>query len=245
MALLHFVIYPFPRCRPGRSIAAPGGQTVAAAAEELSSSIGEIGRQVTRSTAMTGAAAADARHTDAVVQALSELAQKVGDVVGLINSIAGQTNLLALGATIEAARAGDAGKGFAVVASEVKSLAQQTARATEEISAQIGRIQGSTREAVEAIRGIAGKIEQVNAIATSIGSAVEEQGAATAEIARNVQQTASSTQEVTQTIVGVSRAASDAGFAAGRLLGSAATLARQAKDLSSEVGSVIASVRAA
>ena len=151
--------------------ASAGVQTVASAAEELTASISEISRQVAQSAKITQKAVTDARHTDSIVRALAQGAQKIGDVVGLITNIAGQTNLLALNATIEAARAGDAGKGFAVVASEVKSLAQQTGRANEEISAQIGQIQAATNEAVEAIVGITTIIEEVSTIAASIASA--------------------------------------------------------------------------
>ena len=167
--------------------ASAGVQTAASAAEELTSSIGEITRQMQQSSRITEKAVNEARRTDVIVRALAEGAQKIGDVVGLITSIAGQTNLLALNATIEAARAGDAGKGFAVVASEVKNLAQQTAKATEDIRAQIGQIQTATVEAVDAIKGITATIEDVRIIAVTIASAVEEQGAATSEIARNVQ----------------------------------------------------------
>jgi methyl-accepting chemotaxis protein len=225
--------------------ASAGVQTVASAAEELTSSIGEISRQVAQSARMTVKAAEDARHTDTIVRALAQGAEKIGNVVGLITDIAGQTNLLALNATIEAARAGDAGKGFAVVASEVKNLAQQTAKATEEIGAQIAQIQGATGEAVEAIKGITGVIEEVSAIAASIASAVEEQGAATAEIARNVQQTASSAYEVTSNIAGVSQAANQTGEAANQVLGAAGQVSRQAEDLAGEVGRFVADVRAA
>jgi methyl-accepting chemotaxis protein len=225
--------------------ASAGVQTVAAAAEELTSSIREISRQVTQSSQITGKAVTDARRTDAIVRALAEGAQKIGQVVQLITNIAGQTNLLALNATIEAARAGDAGKGFAVVASEVKSLATQTAKATEEIAAQITQIQSATGEAVEAIRSIGVTIDEVSAISTAIASAIEEQGAATAEIARNVQQTASSTQEVTVTIAGVSQAANDTGAAATQLLGTAGSLSQQSVKLAAEVNSFVASVNAA
>jgi methyl-accepting chemotaxis protein len=222
-----------------------GVQTVSAAAEELSASIGEISRRVGESARITETAVQDARRTDAIVRALAEGAQKIGQVVELITRIAGQTNLLALNATIEAARAGDAGKGFAVVASEVKNLAQQTGRATEEIGAQISQIQAATSEAVAAIRGITVTIEEVSAIATSIASAVEEQGAATSEIARNVQQTASSTQEVTSNITGVSQAANDTGAAATQVLGAAGGLSKQAEQISAEVNAFLFSVRAA
>ena len=225
--------------------ASAGVQTVAAAAEELTASIHEIGRQVVQSTKITGKAVDDTRRTDTIVRALANGAQKIGDVVQLITGIAAQTNLLALNATIEAARAGDAGKGFAVVASEVKSLAVQTANATEEIGAQIRQIQDATGEAVQAIKAIGATIEEVNAIAANIAAAVEEQGAATAEIARNVQQTAASTQEVTSTISGVSQASNDTGTAAEQVLSAANALSRQAEQVDSEVNAFVAGVRAA
>ena len=222
-----------------------GVQTVAAAAEQLTSSINEINRQVSQSARVSGQAVVDAQGAGRVMDTLAGGAQKIGEIVSLINNIASQTNLLALNATIEAARAGDAGKGFAVVASEVKSLAQQTARATDEIAGQIGQVQAATREAVEAIRGITLVIEQVGAISTSIAAAVEEQGAATAEIARNVQQTSASTRTVTSNIVKVSQAANDTGAAAGQVLSAAQDLSRQAEELSREVGSFIGGVRTA
>ncbi len=220
-------------------------QTVAASAEELTSSIGEISRQVTQSAQITGKAVQEARRTDEIVRALSEGADKIGQVVDLITNIAGQTNLLALNATIEAARAGEAGRGFAVVASEVKSLAQQTARATEEIGAQIAQVQSATNDAVEAIRGITGTIEEVSGIAATIAAAVEEQGAATAEIARNVQQVSESTQEVTSNITGVSKAAQDASVAVSHVLGNANDVSNQASRLSAEVDGFVASLRSA
>jgi methyl-accepting chemotaxis protein len=222
-----------------------GVQTVATAAEELTSSIGEINRQVAQSARVTEKAVSDARQTDGIVRALADGAQRIGQVVELISSIAGQTNLLALNATIEAARAGDAGKGFAVVASEVKSLANQTAKATDEISSHIAEIQSATGKAVTAIKGITDTIEEVSTITTTIASAVEEQGAATAEIARNVQQTAASTREVTTNIAGVSQAANDTGTAADQVLHAAGALSRQAEQLTQEVGSFVAGVRAA
>ncbi len=225
--------------------ASTGMQTVASAAEELTASIGEISRQVAQSSKITAKAVDDAKRSDAIVHALAEGAEKIGAVVGLITNIASQTNLLALNATIEAARAGDAGKGFAVVASEVKSLANQTGKATEEIDAQITQIQAATKEAVEAIRGISTTIEEVSAIATSIASAVEEQGAATAEIARNVQQTTQAAQEVTVGISGVSQAASETGAAAGQVLAAASDVSKQAEQLSGEVNTFVAGVRAA
>jgi methyl-accepting chemotaxis protein len=225
--------------------ASAGVQTVAAAAEELAASIHEISRQVTQSAKITGKAVEDARRTDTIVRALADGAQKIGDVVHLITGIAAQTNLLALNATIEAARAGDAGKGFAVVASEVKSLAGQTAKATDEIGAQIRQIQESTGQAVQAIKAIGETIEEVNVIASNIAAAVEEQGAATAEIARNVQQTATSTQEVTTTIGGVSQAANDTGASAGQVLSAAEDLSRHAAQVTREVNAFVASVRSA
>ena len=225
--------------------ASTGVQTVAAAAEELTASIAEISRQVTRSASITGKAVSDTQRTDVIVRALAESAEKIGHVMGLISNIAGQTNLLALNATIEAARAGDAGKGFAVVASEVKSLATQTARATDEIGLQISQIQAATKEAVDAIHGITVTIEEVGTIATNIAAAVEEQGAATAEIARNVQQTAMAAQDVTVNISGVSRASTETGAAAGHVLSAAGDLSQQAEHLSAEVISFLANVRAA
>jgi methyl-accepting chemotaxis protein len=220
-------------------------QAVAAAAEQLTASIREISRQVDQSSHITSQAVDDARRTDTIVQALADGAQKIGQVVQLISNIAGQTNLLALNATIEAARAGEAGKGFAVVASEVKSLALQTAKATEEISGQIAQIQSATAEAVHAIHGIGSTIEQVSSIATAIAAAVEEQGAATAEIARNVQQTAASTHDVS-TNIGTMRAATDeTGLASGKVLDAARSLSRQSDDLTAEVAQFVAGVRAA
>jgi methyl-accepting chemotaxis protein len=220
-------------------------QTVASAAEELNASIGEIGRQVTTSAQIAGKAVSEAERTHQTVRSLAETAQKIGDVVKLINDIAGQTNLLALNATIEAARAGEAGKGFAVVASEVKSLANQTAKATEEIAAQITAIQGATGDAVGAIEGIGKTIGELNHIATAIASAVEEQGAATKEIARNVQQAAAGTGEVSSNIGGVTQAATQTGASATQMLGAASELAQQAETLRGEVDRFLAQVRSA
>jgi methyl-accepting chemotaxis protein len=220
-------------------------QTVATATEELSSSVSEIGRQVSESTRIAGKAVDEATRTNTTVQGLSAAAQKIGDVVKLISDIASQTNLLALNATIEAARAGDAGKGFAVVASEVKSLANQTAKATEEIAAQVAAMQGATSEAVTAIQGIGGTIGTISEIATTIASAVEEQGAATQEIARNVQEAAQGTGQVSSNIVGVNQAAAETGTAANQVLTSAEELGRQAETLRGDVDSFLAKIRAA
>jgi methyl-accepting chemotaxis protein len=220
-------------------------QMVAAAVQQLTASIDEINRQVTQSGRITAKAVEDARRTDTIVQALADGAQKIGQVVELIASIAGQTNLLALNATIEAARAGDAGKGFAVVASEVKNLASQTARATQEIGAQINQIQGSTREAVAAIHDITGTIEEISAIAVTVAAAVGEQGAAAGEIARNVELTSARTQEVSASIAGVRSGVQDTDAAAGLVQAAAAEVSDQASRLSAEVGGFAASVRAA
>ena len=220
-------------------------QTVATAGEELSSSIDEIGRQVTESSRVTRDAVEQANRTNAQIQSLAEAAQRIGDVVKLINDIAGQTNLLALNATIEAARAGEAGKGFAVVASEVKSLANQTAKATEEISAKINEMQAATGDSVTAIRTITETIGRIDEIATAVAAAIEEQGAATQEIARNVQQAARGTQEVSTNIGGVNQAASDTGTAATHVLESAGQLAKQGDILREKVDFFIAKVRSA
>jgi methyl-accepting chemotaxis protein len=220
-------------------------QSVAAATEELGASSGEIGRQVAQSSAAAMRAVDEVRRTDGTVQSLSEAAQKIGEVVTLIHSIAGQTNLLALNATIEAARAGEAGKGFAVVASEVKSLANQTAKATEEIASQVAAIQSATGEAVAAIRGIGGTIEEVNGIGGAIAESVGQQAAATREIAGNVQHAAAGTQEVSVNVDGVAAAAAEAGAAIAEVLGSADELSRQSDLLRQEVESFLAAIHAA
>jgi methyl-accepting chemotaxis protein len=220
-------------------------QTVAAATEELSSSVSEIGRQVTQSTQIAGQAVAEANRTNITVQGLSAAAQKIGDVVKLISDIASQTNLLALNATIEAARAGEAGRGFAVVANEVKSLASQTAKATEEISAQVGAMQGATADAVRAIESIGGTIGAINEIASAISVAVDQQGSATQEIARNVQEAAQGTGQVSSNIAGVNQAADKTGSAANKVLFSAEQLSGQAATLRADVDRFLANIRAA
>tara|TARA_R110002110_G_scaffold415852_1_gene658140 strand:+ start:45494 stop:47233 length:1740 start_codon:yes stop_codon:yes gene_type:complete len=220
-------------------------QTVATATEELSASVEEISRQVAQSAQMALTAVDNANATNAKVEGLADAAQKIGEVVNLINDIAAQTNLLALNATIEASRAGEAGKGFAVVASEVKSLATQTAKATEEIGAQIAAIQGETREAVEAIQEIGKSITDISDTATAIASAVEEQGAATREIAENVQQAAAGTQDVSSNIVEVSRGAEETGSSAQEVLGAAEQLGTQSDELQAAVSSFLDRVKAA
>ncbi|MEE1655771.1 methyl-accepting chemotaxis protein [Microvirga sp. CF3062] len=220
-------------------------QTVAAATEEMSISIREIARQVTRSSQISFEAVENAKRTNSIVQALSSGAERIGDVVQLISTIAGQTNLLALNATIEAARAGEAGKGFAVVASEVKNLATQTAKATEEIGAQIAQIQGATHEAVSAIHGIQTVIDQISGISTGIAAAMEEQGATTSEISRSVQEAARGTGQVTESIDSVKHGAGETGAAATQVLGAAQELARYAENLSREVDVFLSDVKAA
>ncbi|PWC34282.1 methyl-accepting chemotaxis protein [Azospirillum sp. TSO35-2] len=220
-------------------------QTVASATDELSASIREISAQVTRSTDIAGQAVGEAQATNTRVQGLVEQAQRIGDVVKLITDIASQTNLLALNATIEAARAGEAGKGFAVVAQEVKNLANQTAKATDEIAGQIASMQQATSEAAAAITGIGGTIGSINEIATSIASAIEEQGAATGEIARNVQEASRGTEVVTANITEVSRGATQTGSAATQVLGAAGELSRQSEMMRSEVERFLDGIRAA
>ncbi len=219
--------------------------TVAAAAEELSSSVAEISRQVTRSSEIASKAVGDAERTNATVQVLSTGAEKIGEVVKLIHSIAAQTNLLALNATIEAARAGKSGRGFAVVASEVKALANQTAKATEEISAQVAAMQSSTSDAVAAISGITQTIAQMSEITVSISTSIEQQGDATREIARNIQSVAAGSNEISAHIGGVTTAAAATGTAASDVLSNARELDNQSGMLRSAVDGFLAKVRAA
>ena len=219
--------------------------TVAAAAEELSSSVAEISRQVARSSEIASKAVGDAESTNATVRALSTGAEKIGEVVKLIHSIAAQTNLLALNATIEAARAGESGRGFAVVASEVKALANQTAKATEEISAQVAAMQASTSDAVASIGGITETIAQMSEITVSISTAVEQQGEATREIARNIQSVAAGSSEISAHIGGVTTAAAATGSAASDVLSNARELDNQSGMLRHAVDEFLTKVRAA
>ncbi|ABD90102.1 methyl-accepting chemotaxis protein [Rhodopseudomonas palustris] len=220
-------------------------QSVASATEELSSSVNEIGRQVQDSARIANAAVNQAQKTNHRVGELAKAAARIGDVVELINTIAGQTNLLALNATIEAARAGDAGRGFAVVASEVKALAEQTGKATGEISQQINGIQIATQESVDAIKEIGETIGQMAEIASTIASAVEQQGAATQEISRNVQQAARGTEQVSANIGQVQRGASETGSASSQVLSAAQSLSHDSTRLKDEVGKFLTSVRSA
>jgi methyl-accepting chemotaxis protein len=220
-------------------------QAVVAATEQLSASIREIGQQVTRSSSMIGEAVQRATWSNEQVQGLTASAEKIGDVVKIISGIAAQTNLLALNATIEAARAGDAGRGFAVVASEVKALADQTAKATEEIGSQIKTIQEATETSARSIQGIAETIGAVNEAAAMIASAVEEQGAATQEIARNVTQAAQGTSDVASNISGVNRASQQTGAAAAQVLARANELSKNGELLKQQVDSFLTEVRAA
>jgi methyl-accepting chemotaxis protein len=220
-------------------------QSVASATEEMASSVNEISRRVQDSARIASEAVEQAQKTNDRVGELAKAAARIGDVVELINTIAGQTNLLALNATIEAARAGEAGRGFAVVASEVKALAEQTAKATGEISQQISDIQAATQESVGAIKEIGDTIGRMSEIASAIAAAVEEQGAATQEIARNVQQAAHGTQQVSANITDVQRGASETGSASSQVLTAAKSLSGESSRLRLEVGKFLSSVRVA
>lgn len=220
-------------------------QTVAAAAEELSASVTEISHQVQNSTHVTDRAIDEVRRTDKVVSALATGAEKIGEIVTLIDTIASQTNLLALNATIEAARAGEAGKGFAVVAGEVKNLANQTAKATQEIGSQIGQMQGATGEAVKAMGLIRETIGEVGVIQQSIASAVEEQGAATKEITRNVQEASEGTRLVSGNIAVVKSTAESTGQATNEVLRAARELSQQSEKLRLSVQTFLSGIRSA
>jgi methyl-accepting chemotaxis protein len=220
-------------------------ESVAAASQELSASIDDISRQASHAAGIASRAVNRARETDDTVQGLAKTAGRIGEVIGLINSIAAQTNLLALNATIEAARAGEAGRGFAVVASEVKSLASQTAKATDDISEQIADIQKVAAEAIEAIKGIGVIIGEVNEVATAIAAAVEEQGAATQEISRNTQHAAQGTRNASENITGVKADADAAAAAADNVKHTSKTLETQSLQLSNQVTQFLSKIRAA
>lgn len=219
--------------------------TVAAASEEMSNSIAEVSERVGQAANMTNEAATSAEHSTEMVGKLSTSAQTIGDVIAMISDIAEQTNLLALNATIEAARAGEAGKGFAVVASEVKGLASQTAKATEQISSQITGMQGDTEAVVGAIGKIGSMINELNSTSSSIAAAVEEQHSATQEIARNTQQAADGTKEVSENIVQVSSAVQETGNAATEVMAASTQLVSEADRLRSSVSDFLNTVRAA
>jgi methyl-accepting chemotaxis protein len=218
---------------------------VATSADQMGMSVSEISNQVSSSARIAAEAVSKAQDSAATIQKLSQAADKIGAVVSMISDIAAQTNLLALNATIESARAGEAGKGFAVVASEVKSLATQTAKATEDIGVQIGQMQAATRSAVDAIGEIQRTIDEINSVSVAINAAVEEQAAATQEIARNTQEAAVGTQDVSRNIIHVQEGANETGAAAGQVVSASEELGRQAESLRKEVADFLATVRAA
>ncbi|BAI75455.1 chemotaxis sensory transducer (plasmid) [Azospirillum sp. B510] len=226
-------------------VAASSMQTVAAATEQLASSIADISRNVTQSSRISSSAVDEAERTKETVSGLVEAAQRIGDVVSLINSIASQTNLLALNATIEAARAGEAGKGFAVVASEVKHLANQTAKATEDISGQITGMQSAAANAAAAIHAVGRTITNINEIVTTVAATVEEQTAATQEITRNVQEVAVGSRRVTESIGQVTQSSSETGNIAREVLAASGLLHRQADELHRGVGEFLTRIRTA
>lgn len=220
-------------------------QTVAAATEEMSNSITEINQQVVEASKVSKQAVEDVSVTTRQINTLAETADKIGDVISLISDIAEQTNLLALNATIESARAGEAGKGFAVVASEVKALANETAKATESISAHIGEIQSATGEAVGSIESIGSVIQKLSETSATIAAAMEEQGAATQEVARNVSEAAKGTQEVSSNISGVTQASQETGNASGQVTAAAEELSKQSEIMKSEIDKFVTQVRSA
>ena len=229
----------------GSEEASSNVNSVASATEEMSSSVREIGRQVQESAQMAGDAVGQVHSATDRISALSSAAARIGDIVEIINNIAGQTTLLALNATIEAARAGEAGRGFSVVASEVTALAEQTAKATGEIGQQISGIQASTQESVAAINQIRGTIEQLSGISSAIASAIEEQGATTQEVARNVQHAAQGAQQVSSNVGNLQHGAVETGSASSQVLSSAQTLSRDSQRLQIEVRKFLDSIRAA